>query len=352
MVNLPLVINNKERLYWVLQIVGWSFYASFQIVVSALASGTGSISVRSMIFFAYEALLCFIVTHIYRLLINRWRWFGLGMLRIVLRVILSVCAMGLIMYFLRIPVSIPLGLFNTSKVFNALQILGLSFIYALIFFLWSALYFIYNYFERYNKSLKLEATVKEIELNNLKAQLNPHFIFNAMNSIRGLIDENPLKSKQAITQLSNILRNSLATEKKGLTKFEDELKIVKDYLSLESIRFEERLKTEYEIAPGSSDFWVPPFMIQTLVENGIKHGISHLTEGGIIRVKTVIIDDELKIQICNSGRYVNGRKDGLGLSNTVQRLKLLYGDAAYLKISNEKNNFVLTEIKIPHLYNL
>src|SRR6267154_1204490 len=104
----------------------------------------------------------------------------------------------------------------------------ISVFYAILFFLWSALYFIYNYFERYNKSLKLEATVKEIELNNLKAQLNPHFIFNAMNSIRALIDENPTKSKEAINQLSNILRNSLASDKKGLTKFDDELKIVKD----------------------------------------------------------------------------------------------------------------------------
>ena len=93
-------------------------------------------------------------------------------------------------------------------------------------------------------------------------------------------------------------------------------------------------------------------MIQTLVENGIKHGISQLTEGGSIIVKTVIMDDELKIQISNSGHYVNGRKKGLGLTNTVQRLKLLYGDAAYLKIFNERDNFVLTEVRIPHLYNL
>jgi sensor histidine kinase YesM len=346
------MINNKERLYWLLQISGWSFYASFQIIASMLASGTGSINAPRAVFFLYEALFCLIASHLYRYYINRWRWFSLGMARLILRVIISVSVMGLIMYFLRIPVSIPLGLFNSSLAFDTTHIFGQSLFYAILFFLWSAFYFIYNYFERYNKSLKLEASVKEIELSNLKAQLNPHFIFNAMNSIRALVDEDPLKSKQAITQLSNILRNSLATEKKGLTKFEDELKIVKDYLSLESIRFEERLRTEYDIAPGSSDFWVPPFMIQTLVENGIKHGISHLTEGGSIVVKTVIINDELKIQIINSGRYVNGREGGLGLSNTIQRLKLLYGDAAYLRISNEKNNFVLTEIKIPHLYNL
>jgi len=346
------VINNKLRLYWSLQIGGWALYAILQIVTIILASDSGSTSTTNrIIFVSFEALLCLLVTHVYRHYINQWRWLNLGMVKLTLRMVLSVFVMGVVTYFLRIPVSVPLGI-NATLAFNGFHILVGSVLYAIVFFLWSALYFIYNYFERYNKSLKLEATVKEIELNNLKAQLNPHFIFNAMNSIRALVDENPIKSKEAITQLSNILRNSLASDKKGLTKFEDELRIVKDYLSLESIRFEERLHTEYQIASGSSDFWVPPFMIQTLVENGIKHGISQLTEGGTIILKTVIIDDELKIQISNSGHYVNGRKKGLGLTNTVQRLKLLYGDAAYLRISNEKNNLVLTEVKIPHLYNL
>jgi LytS/YehU family sensor histidine kinase len=173
-----------------------------------------------------------------------------------------------------------------------------------------------------------------------------------MNSIRALVDENPSKSKEAINQLSNILRNSLASDKKGLTKFEDELKIVKDYLGLESMRFEERLRAEFDIAPGSSEFWVPPFMIQTLVENCVKHGISNLTKGGIVSVKTKIVDDVLQIQIRNSGHYTSNGARGLGLTNTIQRLKLLYGDAAHLKIANESNNFVLTEVKIPHLYNL
>src|SRR5690606_5122792 len=137
------------------------------------------------------------------------------------------------------------------------------------FFLWFVLYFSYHYFDQYNKSLKYEASMVQIELNNLKSQLNPHFIFNALNSIRALVDENPEKSKQAINQLSNILRNSLATDKKRLTKFGDELKIVRDYLGLENIRFEERLKTRFDIDPQSHRFNVPPLMIQTLVENGI-----------------------------------------------------------------------------------
>ena len=346
---------NKVRLYWSLQVGGWAFYAVVQIV-AVLARDEGSLSNQRIIFLLYEAAICLTVSHIYRNLINSWRWLSLSMTRLIPRVIFSVFVMGGIMYFLRVPVSIPLGLFNKNVVLDPFVFLGQSFFYAIIFFLWSVLYFIYNYFERYNKSLKLEASIKEIELNNLKSQLNPHFIFNALNSIRALVDENPSKSKLAINQLSNILRNSLVTEKRGLTKFEDELKVVKDYLGLESIRFEERLKTELDIAAGSAEFMVPPLMIQTLVENGIKHGISRLKEGGVIQIKTRVENDRLKIHIRNSGHFhLNGAKKtsgGLGLENTRQRLKLIYGDDASFRILTENNTFVLTEIVIPHLYNI
>jgi len=345
---------NKQRLYWSLQSGGWTFYAVVQICFSVLASDEQRVSGQRVIFLAYEAVLCFLLTHGYRNLINRWKWMDLGMMRLIPRVIFSVFCLGLIMYFLRIPISIPLGLYNQAVAFHAQNILGQSLYYAIIFFLWSALYFIYNYFERYNKSLKLEASMREVELTNLKAQLNPHFIFNALNSIRALVDENPTKSKEAINQLSNILRNSLVTEKKELTRFDDELKIVKDYLGLESIRFEERLKIEFDIDPESNQFRVPPLMIQTLVENGIKHGISKLKEGGIIQVKTRVDHDFLNIYIRNSGHFhLNGAKKqsgGLGLENTRQRLKLIYGDEATFRILTENDNFVLTEIIIPHLY--
>lgn len=345
---------NKQRLYWTLQIGGWTFYAVVQILFSVLASDGQGVNIQRIIFLAYEAVLCLLLTHAYRNLMNRWKWLSLPMQRLIPRIILSVFSLGIFIYLLRIPVSMPLGIF-TDSAFNAIKIFNGIVFYSFIFFLWTVFYFIYNYFERYNTSLKLEASVKEIELNNLKSQLNPHFIFNALNSIRALVDENPLKSKEAINQLSNILRNSLVTEKRGLTSFDEELKIVKDYLGLESIRFEERLKTEFDIDRESNQFLVPPLMIQTLVENGIKHGISKLTEGGIIQLKTRVDNDYLKIYIRNSGKFnLNGsaqNSNGLGLENTRQRLKLIYGDEASFRILTENDNFVLTEIIIPHLYN-
>ena len=308
-----------------------------------------------MIFLLYEALLCLLVTHLFRSFIVRAKWFNLSLPKLIPGIMVSVCVMGITVYFARLPISFLLGFFDLNVAFDVRHILGLTSIYVLIFFLWSVLYFTYYYFERYNRSLKYEASVIEIELSNLKSQLNPHFIFNALNSIRALVDENPAKSKQAINQLSNILRSSLASDKKDLTSFNEELKTVKDYLGLESIRFEERLKTEFDIDPASQHFLVPPLMIQTLVENGIKHGISKLTAGGIIQVKTQVEKDRLKIRIRNSGHIVNGNrrgKNGLGLKNTAQRLKLIYSGAASFRIVNENDNFVLTEIIIPQTHNL
>lgn len=343
---------NKARLYWTLQVGGWSIYALMEITLNAVASDNPGISTQRALFFVYEAGFGLLLTHGYRTLINTRKWLGMEMPVLIPRVVGMVFLMGVMLYFLRISISIPLGMYSREVAFNIDRMVGMSFVNALVFFLWSVCYFIYNYFERYNTSLKLEASVREIELNNLKSQLNPHFIFNALNSIRALVDENPGKSKEAINQLSNILRNSLSTGKRGLTKFEDELKIVKDYLGLESIRFEERLRTQFDIDPESKDFLVPPLMVQTLVENGIKHGIAKLTAGGLIHMKASVHNDRLTIQIRNSGHYLNGAthsEGGLGLENTRQRLRLIYGNQASFRILAESDTFVLTEIEIPHL---
>ncbi|MFM7857402.1 MAG: sensor histidine kinase [Flammeovirgaceae bacterium] len=346
------MVTNKHRWYWTMQVSGWSLYAGLQIAATILASGKAGVYTERIIFLSYESLFCLLVSHLFRNAIIQWKWLNLDFSKLIPRVLLAVFTMGAVVYLLRIPVSLPLGLFKYQVAFNPFTFLGQSFFYAIIFFLWAALYFAYTYVERYNMALRYEASVKEIELNNLKSQLNPHFIFNALNSIRALVDENPEKSKLAINQLSNILRNSLVRESKGLINFQDEIRMVKDYLGLESIRFEERLRTEFDIASGSDEFLVPPLMIQTLVENGVKHGISKLKEGGLLQVSTRVIEDELKIRIRNSGYYTNDkeRPSGLGLANTIQRLKLLYGNSAYFKITNEKDNFVLTEISIPHLH--
>lgn len=239
-----------------------------------------------------------------------------------------------------------------DQVLTPYNIVSTSLTSFIIYFIWSTIYFMWHYWESYNQTLKYEATINEIELNKLKSQLNPHFIFNALNSIRALVDEDPGKSKIAITQLSTILRNSLIMDKKRLIPFTEEMVTVKDYLALETIRFEERLQTDFRLHPESYRFEVPPLMVQTLVENGIKHGISNLAAGGIVEVETQLIsgEDKLAIRIRNSGKYINGvkrRGSGYGIENTKQRLRLIFGQEASFTIGNESDGIVLTEVIIP-----
>jgi two-component system LytT family sensor kinase len=340
---------NKKKLYWIFQYIGWFTYGLIQVVGANMVAGAKLLRWIDYAPLILEALFFFLATHALRDIIIRKKWLQMGMATIIPRVILLALFIGFLAFVARVATIYIAGMFQAS-LFSAGNVIGNVAINSFIVFLWAVFYFIYHYFENYNKSLRYEAAIHEIELNNLKSQLNPHFIFNALNSIKAMVDDEPEKSKSAITQLSNILRNSLATDKKRLTSFRQEFGTVRDYLTLETIRYEERLNIVYDIHPSSFKYPVPPLMIQTLIENAIKHGISKLKEGGTIFIKTDVVDGSLKLQIRNSGHFKNealSEYEGLGIKNTIKRLDLIYGDKASFKIYNEKNNIVITEVVIP-----
>ncbi len=337
----------RKSFYWLLQILGWSAYATIFIFFLFLAD---SPNILKSAVFILTALWFLISTHFFRGYIKKNNWLKISLTGLLPRILLATFLLGVSNFLFNVICLIILNIINYSNDFSPFSIFTSIFSYMVFYFLWTLVYLIYHYVDNYNKSLKYEAAINEIELNKLKSQLNPHFIFNALNSIRALVDENPIKSKKAITQLSSILRTSLIMNKNKLTDFKEELETVKDYLELEGIRFEERLKTKFDIEEGSENYKIPPLMLQTLVENGIKHGISHLKEGGEISVSTAIVDSKLHIKIRNSGKFINGKqksKKGFGIDNTIQRLNLIYGEHAAFKIKNDSNNTVLTELIIP-----
>ena len=190
--------------------------------------------------------------------------------------------------------------------------------------------------------------VKELELKTIKAHINPHFIFNSLNSIRALVDENPQRARKAITELSNILRSSMQAEKMETVPFERELSIVKDYLALENMRFEDRLKVEYQVDDDTLDQPVPPMMLQTLVENAIKHGISKQINGGIVKIISDFKGDYHQLVVQNTGQ-LNGKMnaEGFGLSSTTDRLSLLYGDRGRFDIKQINGSLVEAKVLIP-----
>jgi LytS/YehU family sensor histidine kinase len=280
-------------------------------------------------------------------------WLKLKIIALIPRVVISSLVCGSGFYVLHSFISEVLIL-GESVSFEWLDILQTTLNLSVIFLVWSSLYFLFHFIQNYRKeeikNLRWQALSNEVELNKLKSQLNPHFIFNSMNIIRALVDENPEKSKDSITQLSNILRSSLLMGRKKVISLSEELQLVKDYLSLEKTRFEERLQVEFEIGKNSLDHQLPPMILQTLVENGIKHGISKLENGGKIKVTSRKEGEKLHLTILNSGQLLTGNNEeeaGFGILNSRQRLSLLYGNRASLSIRNASNNLVLAELIIP-----
>lgn len=337
---------NKQRLYWVFQIVGWSTYTILNILGVKFQSANFTVIMAVPI--VIESLYLFLITHIYRGLSKKRSWLQLPIVNLIPRVLLAILAMAISVYLIRIFISFLVDLYN-PEMWSLTNFMGNVIANIFVLILWSSVYFAFHYFEKNTQSLKYEVAMNEMKLNQLKAQLNPHFIFNALNSIRALVDEEPKKSKRAINHLSNILRTSLVLDKKRLTSLKEEIATTRDYLALESIRFEERLKTEINIDPRTEGMMVPPMMIQTLVENGIKHGISKLKEGGMVTINTRMNKADMILEIRNTGQYQKHRINGTGhgLRNTRQRLDLIFGEAANLRIYNETDNIVLTSVKIP-----
>ena len=345
----------KKRLYWTLQILGWGLYFFANFISQGLdPQGLGEKVVQQQrIELTIHSLFFFLISHFFiRAVILKRNWVQINIGRVIPRI------MGVIILASILAISITFSLyfvFGTRAMDGpgiVTEVLLLFATSVILFTLWATVYFLYHYLESNNRSLKYEAAMNEMHLNQLKSQLNPHFIFNALNSMRALVDEEPSKAKIAITQLSNILRNSLITDKKRVVSFGEELNTVKDYLALEGIRFEERLKVHYQIDPKSDRYEIPPMMIQTLVENAIKHGVSNLMQGGVIEIQSTVEHSILILKIRNSGQLINGQRNrsgrsGVGLVNTKERLKLIYGDAASFRIYNENNKYVVTEVKIP-----
>jgi LytS/YehU family sensor histidine kinase len=241
---------------------------------------------------------------------------------------------------------------SKRKIDFVARLLATTFDNGLFIIPWTLIYYFYHYIENSRKqqldTLKLEALVKELELKTIKSHINPHFIFNALNSIRALIDENPTRARTAVTELSNILRSSMQAEKLETVTFEKELNIVKDYLALEHIRFEDRLQVEYEIDEDTLDQPIPPMMLQTLVENAIKHGISRQVDGGKVKIVSDFKGDYHELLIVNTG-VLNGSRngDGFGLASTKNRLQILFGQKANFDIREINGNTVQARVLIP-----
>ena len=344
--------------YWLFQLCGWGLFALINIFFNwsfdQMATKQGQLMVfgRIGIFVALGVVL----THIMRAVIIRWNVLQKKLERQVLQFVFITLVFSFVASGIDMVLMIKADLLTKKdKEYldnKSLLVLNGAFYFFIYFFIWNLIYFMYHYVTKSRKqqldTLQLESLVKELELKTIKAHINPHFIFNSLNSIRALVDENPERARKAITELSNILRSSMQVDKSETVTLEKELYIVKDYLALENMRFEDRLKIEYQVDEDTLGRSVPPMMLQTLVENAIKHGISKQINGGVVRVISSFKNHYHELAVQNTG-HLNGAVNGggFGISSTNDRLSLLYGNKAKFEISQATPTLVEAKVSIP-----
>lgn len=340
----------RNTYYWICQVGGWGLVGLSMLFYGiTFREEISNVYLYRILIYTISGILS---THILREFLKRTNWLLLPIEKMVTRLGGAVVLTS-ILYGLLVLGAYELFRFeNKSKLDFSTRLFANVLNIGIFMIPWILLYYLYHYIEKSRRqqvdTLKLEALVKELELKTIKSHINPHFIFNALNSIRALIDENPNRARNAITELSNILRSSMQAEKLETVPFEKELNIVKDYLALEYIRFEDRLRVEYQIDEDTLDQPVPPMMLQTLVENAIKHGIGKQISGGVVKVISDFKNDFLELIVINSGS-LNGQSnnDGFGLSSTKNRLHLLFGEKANFEIKQVEAGMVEARILIP-----
>lgn len=225
-----------------------------------------------------------------------------------------------------------------------------------LFLSWSALYFGIKYWqekrEQEENALRAEALAKEAELKMLRYQLNPHFLFNSLNSASALVSENPARAEKMLDELSEFLRYSLTNAKAETVKLKDEIEALQNYLSIEQIRFEEKLQVRFDIAPEAQEARVPNFLLHPLVENAVKYGMQTSEMPLKIELKARMNGKKLRVEISNSGKWQNasGAKSSdngmrVGLENVRQRLEQIFPERHRFE-TTERNGRVVVSLEI------
>lgn len=211
-------------------------------------------------------------------------------------------------------------------------------VHAAIVFGWSATYAGLHYL----RGMRLA------ESGRRGLEVSPHFLFNSLNSVRALVGEDPVRAQEAISGLAVLLRHTLRLGQAQTTTLGVELQATRRYLELEALRYESRLRYEIEADEGSLEHPVPPLLVQTLVENAVKHGIARRPQGGALRVAARTRSDALHVRVTNTGRLEGGAgAGGIGMANALERLRLAFGERARLELRQSGPDEVTCEVMIP-----
>jgi len=350
----------NSTFYWKCQLGGWSAFLIFEFL---LVLGLRGRQINLPIFAIYTCLVGLqgvLATHLLHVYLRSRAWLQLPSKILAIRLAMVIPSLAAALAWLgwlthnllqHIPVRQgcprPAGVLDPQDMFLRwlLQTFGLV--------IWIVLYIALHELqwrrEAEGRALRLEMVAQEAQLRGLRAQLNPHFFFNCLNNLRELIAQNPERAQDMVTQLAGLLRYSLRSHQSELVPLSAEIQVVEDYLALEVTRFEERLKVCWDIANEARSVNVPPMLLQTLVENALKHGIDQCPDGGAIEISARVVDRQMELQVLNTGDVRSTSSPGIGLRNARERLKLLYGHRAKLVLQKINDGRVRASITLPLL---
>ncbi|MBP7556223.1 MAG: histidine kinase [Chitinophagaceae bacterium] len=345
----------RLSLYWKCQLIGWAVASLYWSYVGF--TGTRFSYMLAVIHFVADMVMYIGLTHLFRTISRHYGWQHLAPGPLLVRIIPATVLLGIGYLFLTAgKIYLLRWMFEQdfadswNSYFDAqwqvLLVTGIR-----LMAIWVLAYYLYQYARREiratRESARLALIAKDAQLDNLAAQLNPHFFFNSLNNIKALVLADPQAARRAIDLLSDLLRTSLYRRDVLQIPLRDELTLINDYLELERMRFEERLRVEMNVDDSLLSAPVLPLSIQVLVENAIKHGISQRKEGGMIRIAVVKENAYLAISVSNSGHLSAGPANGLGLKNLRERLQLQYNGAAVFWLKELPEGVVCAQIKLP-----
>jgi hypothetical protein len=345
--------------YWALQLIGWGFYfyaqASGEVIFASVPwSKAGTL-------WGVVSLAGIALTHMLRWSIRRRGWLAFPPASLLGRIAAGTLLISTVSYLIALALSqaiydtpvAPIAAAFYQKLSFSGQLRNQFILTLFIHCAWVAIYLAFAMLRhRYHAELRqaqLGEALQAAELRLLRSQLNPHFLFNALNGLRSLIADEPGRARQAVTQLARTLRYTLASGEEDLVSLDRELEMVDDYLALESLRLADRLMIEREIAPEARAARIPAMLLQTLVENAIKHGIAVLKQGGTLRITAKIEERDLVLQITNPRPTDTAlmTNDGVGVRNSTERLRLLFGSRASLRLDLSQAGQAIAEIRLP-----
>lgn len=326
------------RYYWTVQLLTWAGYATFNLAIGALFE-----TLTSGIVLIYVTLATglFAGSHCMGVLLKRRGWFDLAPRALAWRLVIAVAVGAALIQLLISAVIIPvfeLGWISMPAgklVYNPISTFFYWFNTALILALWTVVYIGYAWFTRWRSGQiehwRTESALREAELSLLKAQLDPHFLFNALNNIRATITEDPARAREMVTRLSQVLRHVLQHARRDRVTLREELDAVRDYLAIMELHFENRLSVQEDVEAQALDTRVPPLLLQMLVENAIKHGVARHQHPGSLEIRARKNGDTVHIEVFNEGD-LGAPAAGLGLSNLSQRLARTFGAHASITL--------------------